>query len=72
MLSPKPKPKPKPRPALTPKGPAAINSLCGDAECDQLLKKKKVLPLTILYVGMLSGTNYCLRHVDISFYQVHI
>lgn len=30
----------------------------------------EVIPLTILYVGMLTGTNYCLRHVDISFYQI--
>jgi hypothetical protein len=30
----------------------------------------EVIPLTLLYVGMLTGTNYCLRHVDISFYQI--
>jgi len=30
----------------------------------------EVLPLTVLYVGMLSATNFCLRHVDISFYQI--
>ena len=29
-----------------------------------------ILPLTALYVAMLSSTNYCLRHVDISFYQI--
>ncbi|KAJ1472409.1 hypothetical protein T484DRAFT_1914717 [Baffinella frigidus] len=29
-----------------------------------------VLPVTVLYVGMLSMTNYCLRFVDVSFYQL--
>jgi len=29
-----------------------------------------VLPVTVLYVGMLSMTNYCLRFVDVSFYQI--
>ncbi|EKX50954.1 hypothetical protein GUITHDRAFT_66600 [Guillardia theta CCMP2712] len=29
----------------------------------------KILPVTLLFVSMLSSTNYCLKHVDISFYQ---
>ena len=31
---------------------------------------KQVMPVTVLYVGMLAMTNYCLRFVDVSFYQV--
>jgi len=30
----------------------------------------QVVPVTFLYVGMLSMTNYCLRFVDVSFYQI--
>lgn len=30
----------------------------------------RVVPLTSLYIAMLSTTNYCLKCVDISFYQV--
>ena len=33
-------------------------------------KSMAIAPVTMLFVTMLSFTNYCLRHVDIGFYQV--
>lgn len=36
----------------------------------ELSKARAVAPVTVLFVTMLSFTNYCLRHVDIGFYQV--
>ena len=33
-------------------------------------KMLTIAPVTLLFVSMLSMTNYCLRHVDIGFYQV--
>eukprot|EP00163_Fabomonas_tropica_P007166 TRINITY_DN1683_c1_g1_i1.p1 TRINITY_DN1683_c1_g1~~TRINITY_DN1683_c1_g1_i1.p1 ORF type:complete len:134 (-),score=26.51 TRINITY_DN1683_c1_g1_i1:83-484(-) len=31
---------------------------------------RQVMPLSIIYVGLITLTNYCLRNVEISFYQL--
>lgn len=31
---------------------------------------KQVMPLSIIYVLLITLTNYCLKHVEISFYQL--
>ena len=36
----------------------------------EMSKSLAIAPVTALFVAMLSFTNYCLRHVDIGFYQV--